>query len=163
MAASFTLRNSSRFHHPDYDLVEEFFSRVPHEPLKRYISVPIRLGATANEGDFIEDGEVYYVHPGATRKQGPVNLEDCYRVSEEFGRADRKAALQRSDIILNRAGEGTIGKVGVFESDEPAVCSDFTMRIRLVKEKMVPSLPLTSLAQSCSRRRWTVRIAAWAT
>lgn len=56
MAAGFTLRNSAKFHHPDFELTERFFTRTPHERMKVFVAVPNRLGATATKGDLIEDG-----------------------------------------------------------------------------------------------------------
>jgi hypothetical protein len=131
MAAGFTLRCSTRFHHPDFGLTERFFARQHHERLKAFVSIPIRLGATASNVDFVQEGGAYYVHPGATRKQEVVALQDCLLVTDDFYAAtQRRFGLRRNDIVLNRAGEGTIGKSGLWDSDEPAVASDFTMRIR---------------------------------
>jgi hypothetical protein len=81
LSTGVTLRSSSRYHHPDYDVIKGFFLGVPHLRVKRYISVPITLGATATRGDFIEEGEACYVHPGATKKQRTIELDDCYQVS----------------------------------------------------------------------------------
>ena len=131
MMAGFTLRHSSKFHHPGFRLTQQFFARTPHERVKAFVSIPIRLGATATKGDFVEDGAAYYVHPGATKRQEVIVTEDCHQVTEEFYAAtQRRFGLRRNDLILNRAGEGTIGKSGLWDSDEPAVASDFTMRIR---------------------------------
>jgi hypothetical protein len=126
-----TLRISARFHHPDFELTEQFFSRTPHIRVKSLVTVPVRLGATASKGDFVEDGAAYYVHPSATRHQGVIALDDCYQVTEEFyDLMGRRFGLKTNDIVLNRAGEGTIGKAGLWETEEPAVFSDFTMRLR---------------------------------
>jgi hypothetical protein len=137
MRESFTLRNSAKFHQPDYEFVEEFLTHQPHLPIKAYISVPIKLGATATKADFIDDGEAYYVHPGATRSQGRIDLEECYRVSQEYYDVNAKrAALRPGDVIVNRSGEA-LGKVAMFDSSEPAIASDFTMRVRF-SNKMMP-------------------------
>ena len=131
MAAGFTLRNSAKFHHPDFELTERFFARTPHERVKAFVAVPIRLGATATKGDLIEEGDAYYVHPGATKKQRAIALEDCHQVTQEFYDAhQRRFGLRPGDVLINRSGEGTIGKSGIWESDEPALASDFTMRVR---------------------------------
>jgi hypothetical protein len=107
--------------------VETFFLSVPHVRVKRYIAVPIKLGATAKEGDFIEEGEAYYVHPGATKKQGVIPLDDCYQVSAEYYEENRRrAGLKLGDVIINRSGEAH-GKVAYWDSSEPAVGSDFNL------------------------------------
>ena len=79
LAAGFTLRGSAKSHHPDFELTDAFFSRVPHERVKAFVAVPIRLGATATKGDFIEDGAAYYVHPGATKRQRPRQAPEARR------------------------------------------------------------------------------------
>jgi restriction endonuclease S subunit len=130
MAAGFTLRNSSRYHHPDFDLTEEFFAKQKHEAVKAFVAVPIRLGSTAEKGDFVEAGSAYYVHPGATKRQEGISLDDCHQVSEDFYKArSRRFRLQRLDVTINRSGEA-VGKVAYYDSDEPALFSDFTMRLR---------------------------------
>ena len=139
MAAGFTLRNSAKFHHPDFELTERFFARTPHERVKALVAVPIRFGATATKGDLIEEGDACYVHPGATKKQRAIALEDCHQVTQKFYDAhQRRFGLRPGDVLINRSGEGTIGKSGegtigksgIWESDEPALASDFTMRVR---------------------------------
>jgi restriction endonuclease S subunit len=41
----------------------------------------------------------------------------------------RRCGLHRSDVTINRSGEA-VGKVAYYNCDEPAVFSDFTMRLR---------------------------------
>lgn len=128
--AGFTLRNSAKFHHPDFELTDNFFARTPHERVKAYVAVPIRLGATAVKSDFVEDGVAFYVHPGATKWQEVINSEDCHQITQEFyDKNKRRNGLLPGDVIINRSGEA-LGKIAFFNSDDPAVCSDFTMRVR---------------------------------
>jgi hypothetical protein len=131
MAAGFTLRNSVKFHHPDFELTGRFFARTPHERVNAFVAVPIRLGATAKKGDLIEEGDAYYVHPGATKRQRAIALEDCHQITQEFYDAhQRRFGLRSGDVIINRSGEA-LGKVAIFEhDDENALASDFTMRVR---------------------------------
>jgi restriction endonuclease S subunit len=130
MAASFTLRNSSRYHHPDFELTEAFFAQNKHEAVKAFVAIPIRLGATATKGDFVEAGAAYYVHPGATKRQEAISLEDCLQITEEFYKdRSRRFGLQPLDVTINRSGEA-VGKVAYFDTEEPALFSDFTMRLR---------------------------------
>lgn len=138
MMAGFTLRSSANFHHPSFELTEHFFARTPHERVKAYVSIPIRLGATATKADFVEEGAAYYVHPGATKRQEVIATEDCHQVTEEFYAAThRRFGLRAGDVVINRSGEA-LGKVALWDSEEPAVASDFTMRIRFNSERMNP-------------------------
>lgn len=130
LSAGFTLRNSVKFHHPSFELTDNFFARTAHERVKAYVAVPIRLGATAVKSDFVEDGAALYVHPGATKRQEVINPEDCHQVTQEFyDKTKRRFGLSPGDVVINRSGEA-LGKIALFDSDEPAVASDFTMRVR---------------------------------
>lgn len=129
-----TLRGSSRFHHPDGALLDAFFARTPHEPLKNFIAVPIRLGATLTQGDLDENGETYCVHPSAIRREEGIDPQNCLRVGLDFYNAgQRRFGLRDGDIVMARSGEGTIGKAALFEAqaEEAFLFSDFTMRLRL--------------------------------
>jgi hypothetical protein len=137
IAEGFTLRSSARFQHPDFELTEEFFRHGAHTRVKAYLSIPIKLGATAKKTDLLEEGEAYYVHPGATKRQEVIALEDCYQVSTEFYDENKRSALRPGDIIINRSGEA-LGKVAFFDSDEPAIASDFTMRVRVNEKAHAP-------------------------
>lgn len=138
MCAGFTLRCSANFHHPSFELTEQFFARTGHERVIAFVSIPIRLGATATKADFVEDGGAYYVHPGATKRQEIISTDDCHQINNEFyGATQRRFGLRPNDVVVNRSGEA-LGKVALWDSEEPAVASDFTMRIRFNREKMNP-------------------------
>jgi restriction endonuclease S subunit len=130
MTESFTLRGSARFHHPDFELTRQFFQKGSHSRLKSWLRSPIRLGATVSRAELLADGAAYYVHPGATKRESVIDLEDCYEVSGEYYNANRRASLRPGDIIINRSGEA-LGKVALFNSEAPAIASDFTMRVRV--------------------------------
>ena len=137
LSAGFTLRSSAKFHHPDFELTDRFFAATSHEGVKVYVAVPIRLGATAVKSDFVEDGAALYVHPGATKRQEVIDPEDCHQVTQEFyDKNRRRFGLSPGDVIINRSGEA-LGKIALFDSDEPAVASDFTMRVRF-RDSMNP-------------------------
>lgn len=138
MAAGFTLRNSSKFHNPKFELTARFFGRAPHERVKAYLAVPIRLGATATKPDFVDEGAAYYAHPGATKRQEVIVPHECHQVTDEFYAAtQRRFGLRPRDIIINRSGEA-LGKVAMWDCEELAVASDFTMRVRFDQERMNP-------------------------
>lgn len=131
-AASFRLRNSVKFHHPDYELTYRFFETVKFKRVAAYLAIPIRLGASLSPQVMDDAGGAYYVHSGAIRAGGRVNLEECHPIKYAYYEsAKRRAGLREGDIVIARSGEGTIGKAALFNLTEPCIFSDFTMRVRL--------------------------------
>lgn len=127
----FTLRGSVKFHHPDYELTDDFFAHASHKRLKVYLAVPIRLGVSLTREGMDDQGEAFYVHPNALRSQERIDLNDCHRVTMDFYEGNkRRSSLRVGDVLIARSGEGTIGKVALFDLDEPCIFSDFTMRLR---------------------------------
>jgi restriction endonuclease S subunit len=133
----FTLRSSVKFHHPDYELTDTFFTRVRHERVKAYLAVPIRLGVTLTRDAMADDGEAFYVHPNSLKRQKRIDPKDCHRITLDYYEKNRgRSGLRVGDVLINRSGEA-LGKVGLFDSDEPCLFSDFTMRVRF-NDKMNP-------------------------
>lgn len=131
IGAGFTLRSSVKYHHPNYGLVDAFFARMPHKQVKAYLAVPIRLGVSLTRNVMDDSGEAFYVHPNALRRQGCIDLNNCYRITMDFYEKNkRRAGLRSGDVLISRSGEGTIGKAVLFDLDEPCLFSDFTMRLR---------------------------------
>jgi type I restriction enzyme S subunit len=127
---SFSLRGSVKFHHPDYELTDDFFARVAYQRVKAFLAVPIRLGVSLTNEVMDEEGEAFYVHPSATRHQGRINPTDCHRITMEyFEQNKRRGSLRPGDVLINRSGEA-LGKVALFDRSEPCLFSDFTMRVR---------------------------------
>jgi restriction endonuclease S subunit len=126
-----TLRSSVKFNHPDQKLTNDFFERVPYERVKSYLAIPIRLGVSLTPSVMDDDGEAFYVHPNALRNQGLIDTHNCHRITfEYFEMNKRRSGLCAGDVLLCRSGEGTIGKVALFDTDKPSIFSDFTMRMR---------------------------------
>ncbi len=134
-SASVRLRSSAKFHHPDYELMDTFFARTPRKPVKAYIAVPIRLGVSLTQQVMDDEGEAFYVHPNAVRHEGRIDPDDCHRITQDYYEKNRRrASLRVGDVLINRSGEGTIGKTALFDlDDEPCLFSDFTMRLRFNK------------------------------
>jgi restriction endonuclease S subunit len=130
-STSFTLRGSVKIHHSDYDLTNAFFARTLHKRVKAYLAVPIRLGVSLVREAMDDDGEAFYVHPNAIRRESRVDINNCHRIKWDFyDRNRRRTTLRIGDVVIARSGEGTIGKAALFDLDEPCLFSDFTMRLR---------------------------------
>jgi restriction endonuclease S subunit len=57
-------------------------------------------------------------------------MEDCHQIMANYYEEHKtRAGLRPADVIINRSGEAH-GKVAFFDSDSPAIASDFTMRVR---------------------------------
>ena len=129
-AASFVLRGSVTYHDPGFEPVATFWRRTPAVRLRSQVALPVRLGVTVTQAELQEGGDAYYVHPGATKHQDIVALEDCYRVGDEFYATHRRRfGLAPGDLIVNRSGEA-VGKIALWDAALPALASDFTMRVR---------------------------------
>ena len=138
-AGGFGLRSSVKFHHPDFEIVADFLRAKPHKRISEFLAVPIRLGAQLTQAALDDEGEAFYVHPSATKKQEPIETADCHRVTQEFYDDQKERnSLRPNDVLLNRSGEGTIGKVAIYNlENQPCIFADFVMRLRF-NERMNP-------------------------
>jgi hypothetical protein len=133
MTAGFTLRNSAKFHHPDFELTEDFFARTPHCRIRNILARRPKLGAQISPSDFEDDSDQFYLTPAAI-KSGRLNESALRSITDEFFQQHAwKLGLCRNDIILGASGEG-MGKVGIFDSDRDAIFSQFIMRLRFNSE-----------------------------
>lgn len=125
------LRFSAKFHRPAGDFVMQELLKVTSKKFKHFLSEPIVLGASVSPSDYDDNGDCYYLSM-ATIKNWAFEKESAQTVSNAYFEANREKNIKQWDILLARAGEGTIGKVALIESEDmQAVFADFTMRIRL--------------------------------
>ncbi|BCM93268.1 hypothetical protein IAD21_05157 [Abditibacteriota bacterium] len=139
LADGFSLRSSVKFHHPDFEIVADFLRAKPHKRIAEFLAIPIRLGAQLTQVAMDDDGEAFYVHPAAAKKQEPIQTADCHRITQEFFQDNRdRNGLRSGDVLINRSGEGTIGKVAIYDlKNQPCIFADFIMRLRF-NEQMTP-------------------------
>lgn len=91
---------------------------------------PPVLGVQISPSNFDENGEQYYLTPAAI-KRGHLNQEALRGITADFYDQHKwRLGLLRDDVVLGASGEG-LGKVGVYDSDEPSIFSQFIMRFRL--------------------------------
>jgi len=134
IALSFDLRNSTKYFSSIYYKLETKLLDLPTKPLKLFLEIPIKLGASISPSDFDDGGVAYYISM-ATIKSWSFNKTSGNKVSDEFFEENqKKSSVRKGDIIIARSGEGTIGKVALITDDIKGVFADFTMRIRLSEE-----------------------------
>lgn len=137
LAFALDLRLGTRFHHPRFDSLESTVSYLPRRLFREVIARPIRLGATASMKDFDEEGEGYYMSP-AVIKTYSFDLAAAKKVTAIYQEKNmRQFGLRENDLVIARSGEGTIGKVALFNDERPCIHSDFTMRVRF-NEHILP-------------------------
>jgi hypothetical protein len=133
LSAGFTLRNSTKFHHPAFELTARFYARVSHVRIRRLLQRRPVLGAQISPSDFEEDGERFYLTPAAI-KTGQFDESSLRSITEEFYDKNQwKVGLQHNDVVLGASGEG-MGKIGLFNSAQSTVISQFIMRLRFSQE-----------------------------
>lgn len=125
------LRFSAKFHRDSGNFVMQELTSRTDKKIKHYLAEPIVLGASVSPSDYSDDGEFCYISM-ATIKNWTFDSESASTVSKDYSDSKQAKTVRKSDIILARSGEGTIGKVALIDDDElQGVFADFTMRIRL--------------------------------
>lgn len=101
-ADSYSLRGSVKFHHPDYELTDIFFTGTPHKRVKDFLAVPLRLGVSLTQAVMDEEGEAFYVHPSAIRHQERIETDDCHRITLDYYEQNkRRGSLRPGDVVIN--------------------------------------------------------------
>ena len=128
-------RLGCRFHHPAAKYVMDFMLKHTDKRIKDFCSEPICLGASISPNQFDENGDCYYISM-ATIKNYYFESFDAKTVSSGYEKENVSKKVVKDDIIVTRSGVA-IGKFAII-NDVNGIFADFTMRIRLNKELMIP-------------------------
>ena len=130
------LRFSAKFHRDAGYYVMNQLTHITDKKIKHYLSEPIVLGASITPNDFSENGSAFYVSM-ATIKTLDIELDESQLISDEYYENNLDKSIKKQDIIMARSGVA-IGKVAIVKKPFKGVFADFTMRIRIDKEKSDP-------------------------
>lgn len=70
-------------------------------------------------------------------RAGYVDLETARSVSKEtYEKTKHRAGIQKNDVLINSTGDGTIGRVAVYDHDFPAVVDGHITILRFTDEDL---------------------------
>ncbi len=121
---------SDRFHylfdHPKLEILVMLRNRYKTVRLKEICREPIHAGKQPEYSDF-----GVMVIKTIDLKNRFIDYENTLRVSEDFYESKPKAHIQENDILVSSAGYVSMGKIDIFDIDEPAMADPQLLIIRL--------------------------------
>jgi len=121
------------FYHPKYEILEELKKKYRLVKLKDIVAEPIIRG---EQPEYSEEGIT--VIKTVDLKNGYIDYENCLKVSEEFFEKYKEqhpeGVLRMGDILIASTGYVSMGKVDIYDRDEPAMVDGHISIVRLKSE-----------------------------
>lgn len=136
-AGNYDARFSFKFHCPSGKFAAQRIRSLTSKRLRDYVSEPIVLGASISPADYA-DGTGKLFASMATIKDWVFDPDSANEVSTEYASANAAKAFAKGDILMARSGEA-IGKLALIGEGVEGICADFTMRIRVDAERLLPA------------------------
>jgi type I restriction enzyme, S subunit len=128
---SLSLRTSSRFHRPQTEELMQLLMKHPVVSLQRLLKTPVRRGVQPKVPKNPVESEIVVIKT-AQLKNEYIDISDAERVSTIFFLENRKKAQPLLyDVLLASTGKVSLGKVDLFELDEPALVDGHVSIINL--------------------------------
>lgn len=120
-------RMSYLFYHPAHIIFKKFQDKYETEKLGEICKEPIKRGVQA---EYSETGEVVVIKT-IDMKNSYIDFENCLKVSRDFYNSVPQAHLKKGDILIATTGYGSLGKIDIYDRDEPAIAALDLVRLRL--------------------------------
>lgn len=121
------------FYHPKYEILEELKKKYRLVKLKDIVAEPIIRG---EQPEYSEEGIT--VIKTVDLKNEYIDYENCLKVSEEFFEKYKEqhpeGVLRKGDILIASTGYVSMGKVDIYDRDEPAMVDGHISIVRLKSE-----------------------------
>lgn len=120
-------RISSRFHNP---LTKIFGTRLCSKPtlkLGDIIKQPIKRGVQPRPD---EQGTYVAIKTGQL-KNGYIDISEAELLTDNFFISNKKAQIQKGDILIASTGKVSLGKVDIYEFEEDAVADGHISIVRI--------------------------------
>jgi type I restriction enzyme S subunit len=131
---SFGLRVSSRFHRPQTEELTQLLENVGTVKAKHLIK-KIRKG---DQPKYVEDGDVPVIKT-ANLKNGYIDLEEAQVVSEGYFKfAKAVSGVTKGNILWASTGKVSLGKIDIYEENEPALASVDLLIVEVVPKFIDP-------------------------
>jgi len=120
-------RMSYHFHDPKQLAIRDLTDRYPTTCLGSIAITPIRRG---EQPIYSETGTILCIKT-VDVKEGYIDYDNCLKTTEESYRNFPTAHVQKGDVLVSSTGYGSIGKVAVYDRDEPAMVDNHVSIVRL--------------------------------
>jgi restriction endonuclease S subunit len=114
------------FNHPKLNSLDILKNKYQIVPLKSICREPIKRGEQPEYSDF-----GVMVIKTVDLKNRFIDYENTLRVSEDFYDSKPQAHIQKNDILVTSTGYVSVGKIDVFNLDEPAFADGHISIVRL--------------------------------
>ncbi|SFQ22831.1 hypothetical protein [Tranquillimonas alkanivorans] len=96
------------------------------------------VGMIREDGSTVQDGETDGICAlkSVAIRRGFIDFGVARSVSRDFFEKKEKAGVCRGDVLINSTGDGTIGRVAVYNRDHPAVVDGHVTIVRLKDRRM---------------------------
>lgn len=139
------------FYHPKIKIKKKFMNSFSTTKIKDIVTIPVKRG---QQPTYSQEGVI--VIKTVDLRNGKINYN--LKVSEDFFNRYPNAHIIKNDILVASTGTGSIGKVDVYDRDEPAMVDGHISIIRL-KEGFNPYFIAYFLRSTLGRiqfdRLWT--------
>ncbi|VVB74116.1 Type I restriction modification DNA specificity domain protein [uncultured archaeon] len=116
------------FYHFDYTILQKLQERYETEKLGCVCSEPIKKG---EQPIYSENGEIAVIKT-INLKNSYIDYKNCLKVSRDFYDSVPHAQIRKGDILIASTGHGSLGKVDVYDRDDPAIASVDLVILRLL-------------------------------
>ena len=114
------------FNHPKLEILDELKNKYQTVLLKDICREPIKRGEQPQYSDF-----GVMVIKTVDLKNRFIDYENTLRVSEDVYESKPQAHIQKNDVLVSSTGYVSVGKINVFDLDEPAFVDGHIAIIRL--------------------------------
>lgn len=129
----FSDKIQDRFHylfdHPKHEIIYKFKSKYKTVLLKDICRGPIKRGEQPQYSDF-----GVMVIKTVDLKNHFIDYENTLRVSKEFYESKPQAHIEKNDILVTSTGYVSVGKIDIFDINEPALADPQLLILRLNEE-----------------------------
>lgn len=125
------LRFSSRFHNLSTKKLMEILRKIKTLQVKNIIIEKIHRGVSP---DYTSDGNIPVIKTGQL-KNSYVERNENEFVSGEFHNENKQSQVKQNDILIASTGKVSLGKIDIYETDEPTVVDGHISIIRINETK----------------------------
>jgi len=115
------------WYHPESDQVDNFVKQCQTSTIGEILSVPIIRGVSP---EYDELGD-YVALKTADLRTGFIDYDNALRVTEEFFLAHTDCHVRKGDVVVAATGLKSMGKVEVYEGEDPALLSGELLGLRV--------------------------------